>query len=170
MDESIKIKRIKKGTILLHQGEISRYGYRVTVGCLKSYIIDKADKEHILQFAPEKWMIGDMKSSLENVPSTIFIEAIEDSEVELIESNELRDFSNYSKEELIQINHILVRNIIATNQRVKLLLSSTAEERYLDFIKTYPSLIQRLPLKLIASYLGMTPEYLSDVRKKLARK
>jgi CRP-like cAMP-binding protein len=165
-----KTRKVVKGELLLQPGVYCQFGFRVLSGCLKSYILDKKGKEHILQFAPENWVIGDMKSTIEKSPSTIYIEAIENSEVEIISFDELSQMDRLTKEDLIQMNHVLLRNIVATNQRVKNLLSSTSEERYLDFIATYPSIYNRLPLKLIASYLGMTPEYLSDVRKKLTKK
>lgn len=170
METNIKTKKVDKGTILLHQGDFCKYGYKVISGCLKSYIIDKTGKEHILQFAPEKWFISDLKSIIEKIPSTIFIEAVENSELELLHSEDFGQLDYLSKDELLQQNKSLFKNILASNQRIKLLLASTAEERYLDFIDTYPTLLQRLSLKLIASYLGMTPEYLSDVRKKIAQK
>jgi CRP-like cAMP-binding protein len=168
-----KIKLIEKGTILLRQGEICNFGCKVIEGCLKSYFIDKTGKEHIIQFAPEDWIITDMNSLLNRVPSNIFIEAIEDSRVYWIhnDTNGLLDiWEQFSKEELIEQVQLFTKNIIAGNNRTRMLLSSTGKERYLDFITTYPTLLQRIPLKLIASYIGVTPEYLSEIRKKLAGK
>jgi len=166
----LKSKNISKGTILLYQGEICRVYYKVLNGCLKSYVIDKSGKEHILQFAPEGWFISDMDSYLNNRPSSIFIEAIEDSEVLLLSEDNIGSIEKLEKETLIELNQRLFRNLISTNRRLINLLSASAEERYIYFTETYPTLLQRLPLKLIASYLGMTPEYLSDVRRKLAKK
>lgn len=163
-------KLVKKGEILLNQGEISLFAYKVIKGCLKSYVVDKSGKEHIVQFAPEDWMISDMGSLLNNTPSTLFIDAVEDSEVELFNIKTFDRIENLPTETLISLLKKLSNNNIAINKRLVMMLSATAEERYLDFIETYPSLVQRLPLKLIASYLGMTPEYLSDVRRKLAKK
>jgi len=168
-----KIKLIEKGTILLRQGEICNFGCKVIEGCLKSYFIDKTGKEHIIQFAPEDWIITDMNSLLNRVPSNIFIEAIEDSRVYWIHNDTkglLDIWEQFSKEELIEQVQLFTKNIIAGNNRTRMLLSSTGKERYLDFIRTYPTLLQRIPLKLIASYIGVTPEYLSEIRKKLADK
>ncbi|MFN6397613.1 MAG: Crp/Fnr family transcriptional regulator [Bacteroidota bacterium] len=168
--ETCKIKSIAKGTILLRQGEICKIGFKVITGCLKSYVLDDTGKEHIMQFAPEGWIITDMNSLFNNVPSDIIIEAIEDSEVYWIESEMLNIWGNASKEVLIEQIKMLRRNIITANKRTRMLLSSTSEERYNDFIQTYPSLTQRLPLKLIAAYIGITPEYLSEIRRKVACK
>ena len=168
--ETCKIKSITKGTILLRQGEICKIGFKVITGCLKSYVLDDTGKKHIMQFAPEGWIITDMNSLFNNVPSDITIEAIEDSEVYWIESEMLDIWGNASREVLLEQINMLRRNIITANKRTRMLLSSTSEERYIDFIQTYPSLTQRLPLKLIAAYIGITPEYLSEIRRKVASK
>jgi CRP-like cAMP-binding protein len=167
---NLKSKTVRKGTILLYQGDVCSVAYKVLKGCLKSYVIDKSGKEHILQFAPEGWLISDMDSFINNTSSTTFIDAIEDSEVLLLSKSALGSIAELDKETLVEQNEKLLRNLISTNKRLINLLSASAEERYIDFTKTYPTLLQRLPLKLTASYLGMTPEYLSDVRRKLAKK
>ncbi len=163
-------KIIKKGTILLNQGDVSLFGYKVIKGCLESYVIDKSGKEHIVQFAPEDWLISDMGSLLNNTPSTLFIDAVEDSEVDFFNIKTFDKIEDLPNEMLVTQLKKLINNNIAINKRLVMMLTANAEERYLDFIETYPSLVQRLPLKLIASYLGMTPEYLSDVRRKLSQK
>jgi CRP/FNR family transcriptional regulator, anaerobic regulatory protein len=165
-----QIKTFKKGEMLLVHGQMPNYAYRVIKGCLRSYVVDKAGKEHIMQFAPENWIISDINSMINSIPSTIFIDAIEDTEAMLFTKQMFEEFNNASREELIRQRVTLVNNIIALNKRLTLLLASTAEERYLDFIETYPTLMQRLPLKLIASFIGVTPEYLSETRRKLAKK
>jgi CRP-like cAMP-binding protein len=163
-------KFIKKGTLLLQQGEICKFGCKVISGCLKSYVLDDTGKEHIMQFAPEGWIITDMNSLFNHTPSNITIAAIEDSEVHWIESEMLDFWEDASREELLEQIKMLTRNIITANKRTRMLLSSTGEERYIDFIQTYPTLTQRLPLKLIAAYIGITPEYLSEIRRKFAGK
>ncbi len=163
-------KFIKKGALLLQQGEICKFGCKVISGCLKSYVLDDTGKEHIMQFAPEGWIITDMNSLFNHTPSNITIAAIEDSEVHWIESAMLDFWEGASREELLEQIKMLTRNIITANKRTRMLLSSTGEERYIDFIQTYPTLTQRLPLKLIAAYIGITPEYLSEIRRKFAGK
>jgi CRP-like cAMP-binding protein len=163
-------KFIKKGALLLQQGEICKFGCKVISGCLKSYVLDDTGKEHIMQFAPEGWIITDMNSLFNHTPSNITIAAIEDSEVHWIESAMLDFWEDVSREELLEQIKMLTRNIITANKRTRMLLSSTGEERYIDFIQTYPTLTQRLPLKLIAAYIGITPEYLSEIRRKFAGK
>lgn len=165
-----KTKKISKGEILLSFGDIASFAYKVESGCLRSYVIDNTGKEHILQFAPEDWVISDMDSFTNEKPSIVFIDAIEDSEVSFISKSNFDDFHFLERETLIEISIKFRNNLIATNKRIISLLSATAEERYIEFTETYPTLVQRLPLKLIASYIGITPEYLSDLRRKIAKK
>lgn len=152
------------------QGDKCLCAYKVKKGCLRSYVMDKTGKEHILQFAPEGWLVSDINSFVNNQPAAIFIDTIEDAELWVLDRSFFSAMENQSNKELIQFVNTLTNNVIAANKRLILLLSSTAEERYIDFMETYPTLLQRLPLKLIASYIGITPEYLSEIRKKRAGK
>jgi CRP-like cAMP-binding protein len=163
-------KIYNKGEVVLVHGQQAKCAFKVIKGCLRSYIVDKAGKEHVIQFAPENWIIADMNSLVNNLPCTVFIDALEDTEVMLFTKQIFESMNSASPEDLKQQQGKLINNIIALNKRLILLLTSTAEERYLDFIDTYPTLMQRLPLKLIASFIGVTPEYLSETRRKLAKK
>lgn len=107
--------------------------------------------------------VSDMDSDTNQTPTAIFIEAIEDSEGAFISSLGFNDLSNLEKEILLEISNKFRNNLIATNKRIIGLLSATAVQRYIEFTNTYRTLVQRLPLKLIASYFGITPEYLSDI-------
>ncbi|MDO1513263.1 Crp/Fnr family transcriptional regulator [Maribacter confluentis] len=164
------LETVEKGQILLKQGEIAKYGYFVKSGCLKSYAIDSSGKEHIMQFAPEDWLITDLDSFTNQVPSQVGIEAIEESEIFVLSRSEYSDITNFDEEDITEMAIKFRNNLIASNKRIIGLLSATAEQRYIDFTETYPTLVQRLPLKLIASYIGVTPEYLSDIRRKIAHK
>ncbi|TVZ16521.1 Crp/Fnr family transcriptional regulator [Maribacter sp. MAR_2009_72] len=164
------LETVEKGQILLKQGEIAKYGYFVKSGCLKSYAIDSSGKEHIMQFAPEDWLITDLDSFTNQVPSQVGIEAIEESEIFVLSRSEYSDITNFDEEDITEMAIKFRNNLIASNKRIIGLLSATAEQRYIDFTVTYPTLVQRLPLKLIASYIGVTPEYLSDIRRKIAHK
>jgi len=171
--DNIKIskrKKVSKGEVLLNLGSIASYGYKVETGCLRSYVIDQSGKEHILQFAPEGWLISDLDSFTNRKPAVIFIDAIEDSEVSFISKSDFGDLYSLDKAVLIEMNIKFRNNFIVTNKRIISLLSATAEERYIEFTETYPTLVQRIPLKLIASYIGITPEYLSELRRKIAKK
>lgn len=168
-DESlIKRKSVKKGEILLHQGDISQNTFFVESGLLRMFSINaKTGKEHIIQFAPENWLVSDRSSAFFEEKSDYCIDAIEDSEVIVLDN----DFFKYLQEKQPNTwhNHLkLIHNHIRNLQkRINFLLGATAEERYLNFIKIYPNILQRVPLLMVASYLGITPESLSRVRKNI---
>jgi len=162
--------KVKKSEFLLREGEVCNGTYFVEKGLLRMYSIDKNGKEHIIQFAPETWLISDRSSLFFNEKSRYFIDAVEDSEVLLLK-NEFFQKLHIHFPETVESNDILLQKHIRNLQRrVNSLLSDTAEERYLDFIKMYPNLMLRVPQWMVASYLGITPESLSRVRKELARK
>lgn len=165
-----EIKKIPKGEYLLQYGEICRNTFFVEKGLLRMYSIDKNGKEHIIQFAPENWLIGDRSSLYFSEKSNYYIEAVEDSEVSVLS----RDFFNKLLEEFpnsIEKNDlVLQKHVKSLQDRINSLLGETAEERYLKFIKMYPDLLLRVPQWMVASYLGITPESLSRVRKELAKK
>jgi len=162
-------KKVKKGEFLLREGELTRYAIFVASGCLRTYTIDDHGKEHILQFSPENWWTGDM-SFTSNVPSQCFIEALEDSEVLLTEMSSIQKLNAQIPEAASHYQSALQKSMAAKSQRILDSLSATAEERYIDFLKKYPSLAQRVPQHMIASYLGISPETLSRIRKQQSRK
>jgi CRP-like cAMP-binding protein len=166
----LKQKTIKKGELLLRQGEICTHSFFVSRGLLRSYTIDESGKEHIIQFAPEDWLIVDRSSSFFNLPSELYIDAIEDSEIVFLSSDFIAKASCLTPSFTAFNNKALHSHILQLQKRVNLLLGATAEQRYLDFIMLYPSLTLRIPQWMIASYLGITPESLSRVRKELARR
>lgn len=162
-------KKVSKGEFLLQHGEVCRSTFFVEKGLLKMYSSDKNGKEHIIQFAPENWLIGDRSSLYFNEKSNYYIEAVEDSEVSVLH----RDFINNLLEESpnsIEKNDLLLQKHIKSLQDRISLLGETAEERYMKFVRMYPNLLLRVPQWMVASYLGITPESLSRVRKELAKK
>jgi CRP-like cAMP-binding protein len=166
----VEIKNISKGEVLLRPGEICKHSFFVESGLLRSYTIDQSGKEHILQFGSENWIVSDRSSAFFNEPSDLFIDAIEDTQAVLISSDFINEASEISTS-FRNYNQIALQNHIRHQQkRINLLLSATAETRYMNFIKLYPDLTLRIPQWMIASYLGITPESLSRVRKELAHK
>ena len=151
-------------------GEPSRYFIYVNSGCLMSYFTDPEDNDHVMQFATAGWWTGDLPSFTQQVPSIHTTRALTDSEVLLLprQSMDLL-LEKYPKFE--RYFRILFQNSLINHQnRLIQSLSSKAEDRYLAFQKKYPSLEQYVPLKYIASYLGITPEFLSKIRRKLMHK
>lgn len=163
-------RKMKKGEFLQREGEMAKYGAFVTAGCLRSYVVDEKGKEHILQFAPENWWIGDMESLMKNKPARLFIEAIENSEVLLSDFSGQQRLMEQFPEYAVQYRQGIQRHTAAKDKRIIAALSATAEERYHDFLKAYPTIAQRVPQHMVASYLGLTPETISRIRKQMAKK
>lgn len=166
----LKTLEVKKGTYLLKPGEVCYDTFFVEEGLLRAYTIDKQGKEHIIQFVPENWLMSDRSSAYFDEPADYFIEAIEDTEVILINKEFITKISGESDSFRLYNNRLLHNHIRHLQKRINLLLGATAEERYLDFIKMHTNLTLRVPQWMIASYLGITPESLSRVRKELAKK
>jgi CRP-like cAMP-binding protein len=163
-------KRVKKGEFLLREGDMAKYGMFVASGCLRTYTIDNKGKEHILQFSPEDWWTGDMNSMVNDSPSQFFIDAVEDSDILLFDDTSLQKLNKYIPASATMYEVALQKSLAAQNQRIISTLTSSAEERYNEFLKKYPSLTQRVPQHMIASYLGVSPETLSRIRKQQSRK
>jgi len=160
----LKLKKIKKKAYLLQEGDISRHQYFVSKGCLRTYMIDEKGLEHIIQFAIEDWWTGDMYSFLTQTPARFTIDALEDTELLCLEKNALEElYIRIPKFERF-FRHLLQNAFVALQERIIANLSQPADERYCTFITKYPDMEKRLPLKQIASYLGITPESLSRIR------
>ena len=163
-------KKLRKKQFLLHEGEVCKNIGFVNSGCLREYTIDNKGSEHIIQFAIEDWWISDPNSFLSGLPSTYNIDALENSEVLLLEKS-AREKLLDSCPKMERFFRILIEaNFVATQRRITESLSTSAEERYLKFIKTYPKLIEQVSQNHIASYLGITPQSLSRIRKELSQK
>lgn len=168
--KSCKIKKVKKDEFLLRENEHCKHTFFVEGGLLRQYSIDDKGKEHTISFAPKNWFVTDRESVYFNEASVYYIQALEDSEVVLIDedfflklSKEFPSFTDFN-------NRLLHNHIRHLQNRINMLLSASAEQRYLEFVAMYPDILLRVPQTMIASYLGITPESLSRVRKELARK
>lgn len=168
--EHCTVQQIKKDSFLVRQGEYCRHGFFVEQGLLRQYSIDEKGKEHIISFAPEGWFITDRESVYFNEPARYFIQAYENSQIVLLDE----DFNQLISKKIPNYNtfntkllHNHIRHLL---KRIDLLLSASAEDRYLQFVTMYPDILLRVPQTMVASYLGIAPESLSRVRKELARK
>lgn len=166
---SFTSKKLNKKEVLLRNGETCKTENFIVKGCLRTYTIDENGFEHILMFGIEDWWVGDLYSFLTNTPSQYVIDALEDTELLQISRPNLEKLYK-SVPALERFFRLLIQNAyIAQQQRVNQNLSQTAEQRYLAFVAKYPEHLQRIPQKHIASYLGITPVFLSMLRKKLSR-
>lgn len=166
----LRYRTVKKKTFLLQEGEVCDFEAYLIKGCIRTYYLDKEGVETILLFAVEDWWVSDITSFSERVPSHLFIETIEDSELLTI------DFSSKSRlfervpafERMFRL--LVQRSLGVLQQRYYSSVSETAEERYRQFLEKYPLVAQRVPQHQIARYIGVSPEFLSKVRSSLFRK
>lgn len=163
-------KTIKRKQQILSCGEVCKYSAFVTSGCLRGYTVDKNGNEHVLEFAPRDWWIADMYSLITQKPGTLNIEALEDTDIIILtKTNQEKLYTLIPKfERFFRI--LTERSLVANQQRIIDNVSLTAEERYNIFCKRYPTLIDHLPQKQIASYIGVTPEFFSRMRAGMVRR
>lgn len=160
-------RKVKKGQFLVHEGAVSRCTNFVNEGSVRTYFIDMNGQEHIVQFAIEGWWISDLNSFIMQVPATFNVQAIEDSIILELPFENLEML--YKKVPKIEryFRVTTQRAFVAFQQRVVQNISMTAEERYLAFQQKYPRIELRIPQKLVASYLGITAEFLSKIKKRI---
>ena len=163
-------KILKAKTILLSAGEIAKNTYFVNSGILRSFTINDNIIEHVLHFACEGWWIGDMYSYISEKPGNLFIEVLENAEVVFIsKENQQNLYTEIPK--LERFFRILTENsLVAHQDRLLDNLSLSAEERFEKMCKKYPTLINKVPQKHIASYIGVTPEFFSKMKSKLLKR
>lgn len=160
----------KRKEFVMQPGEITKYEYFVTKGCLKVYSLDRNGVEHVSMFAIEDFWTGDMASFMLQQPSTYFIKALEDSEFLMItKENFERLFQEIPKFERFYRN-LYQRSLVSYIHRTNQGISLTAEERYEIFLTKYPHIANRITQKDLAAYLGITPEFLSMIRSKISKR
>jgi len=159
--------RLKKRQYLLRQGSICRYYTFVCSGCLRSYRIDDYGNEHVMELCSEGHWISDPVSLLSELPSTEFIDALEDSTFIQVPINSfrklLKDVPGFNKLN----NKIIMHDLDISRDRLFMMLSLQAEDRYREFIRRFPKLHDRIPIYMIASYLGISRETLTRIRSSM---
>jgi CRP-like cAMP-binding protein len=164
------LRKIKRRQMILQEGFVCKHYSFVVEGCFRMYGVDNKGTEHNIQFAAENDWIADIGSFHSGKPSQLFIEAIEPSVILQIEKEDLY-FLYINIPKLDRIFKVIIENkYVELQNRVLQNISSTAQQRYLNFLEQYPTLSLRLPNTQIASYLGITPEFLSKIRKDLSGK
>lgn len=164
----LKPKKLRKKQFLLHEGEVCSEIAFVEKGTLREYSIDEKGNEHIIQFALEGWTISDLYSFVTREPSIYNIEALEDAELVLISKTAQEELLLHSPKYETYLRIQLTGAYIAMQKRLTSIISMSLEERYGYFMSLYPDIVQRVPQHMIASYMGLQPETLSRVRKKMA--
>jgi CRP-like cAMP-binding protein len=163
----LKPQVLKGGEFLIHAGDTCKYESFVTRGCLKAYYEDDNGVEHVLDFLVEEWWADDLYSFLTQTPSKSSVKAIEDSELLQISKDDLeRLYQRVPKFERF-FRLLFQKAYISQRDQINQMLSVTAEERYIQFLKRKPYALKRFPQKDIASYLGVTPQFFSTLKKKI---
>lgn len=168
--DMVSYKSFQKGEIVLREGQVCEHVFFVEQGLMRMYSIGNDGKEHILQFAPENWFISDRASIFFGKASSYFIDAVEDVNVAVLDHRFYNEACMRSPAFNIYNEFLLQNHIMHLQNRINLLIGSDAMSRYLDFIELYPDVLVRVPQWMVASYLGITPESLSRIRKDLAKK
>ncbi|WP_199136338.1 Crp/Fnr family transcriptional regulator [Pedobacter sp. ASV12] len=164
--QQIKPLTPKKKELLLQEGQICRYHYFVEQGCLRMFFVNDKGTEQIVQFALENWWIADYMSFSTQHPSNFSIQAVEASQIVGIASSRQDELFRQLPQLERYFRIMMQRAYAAAQMRVKYFHDFTKEESYQHFVTLFPDFVQRIPQYMLASYLGITPEYLSELRKK----
>jgi CRP-like cAMP-binding protein len=162
----LKPRKLRKRQYFLQEGDVCKYTGFIVKGSARTFSVDEKGHEHILKLSVENWWLADFESYYQLTPSRYNIEALEDLEVLQVTNAEVEKFFKPIPAFSAMVEVMKQNNAIANQKRVQAAISYTAEERYEDLIKNYPHFLQRFPLNMIASYLGLSPETLSRLRKK----
>lgn len=164
-----KERTIKRRQFILQEGDVCVHNTFVVEGCFRMYYSDINGKEHNLQFAVEKWWTGDIQSFFSNEPSKLNIEAMENSVVlQIKREDQFKMYLDFPK--FNRIFRVLAENhVVSLQSRILNSISMSSEERYVDFSNRHPELFNRISNVQIASYLGVTPEFLSTIRKRISK-
>ena len=163
------LKKLRRRQYLLQEGEIWKYNAFVASGFLRAFSIDDKGQEHILNFAPENHWTGDRESLTNRTPSHLNIDAVEDSEVVLITKDNFDRLCQQIPQLNDFINAILHKSFLVSQRRIHDIISLSADEKYQNFLERFPVIAQRVPQHMIASYIGVTPETLTRIRRKSAK-
>ncbi|TCC99095.1 Crp/Fnr family transcriptional regulator [Pedobacter frigidisoli] len=160
-----KPNKIRKRQYFLQEGDVCKYTGFIVKGAAKTYTVDEKGNEHILKLSVEDWWLADFESFYKLTPSRFNIEALEDMEILQITHASVEEFIKPIPAFTSMQNVLSQNNTIAAQKRMQSSISQTGEERFQELVNDYPHFIQRFPQNLIASYLGLTPETLSRIRK-----
>lgn len=168
IQKKCQIREYQKGEFLIQNNEFCSHTFFVEDGLLRQYYFDKNGKEHILQFFPENWFVTEYETVYFNEPSKYFIQTLEPSKIAFIDDTFLKKLEDLFPVFKDLNKQLLYNQIRVLQNRLTMLMSQSAEDRYLQFVETYPDILLRVPQTMVASYLSITPESLSRIRRDLA--
>lgn len=157
---------LKKKEYLLSEGQVCKGNYFVEKGCLRMFFINDKNAEQITQFALETWWIADYFSYIDQTPTGYYIQAIEKSEILSLDHQMQNNLFNELPQMERYFRMVSQKAVAASQVRIKFLYDLSKEERYQQFSASFPEFIQRVPQYMLASFLGLTPEYVSELRRK----
>jgi len=160
-----KPKKIRKRQYFLQEGDVCKYAGFIVKGAAKTYTVDEKGHEHILKLSVEDWWLADFESYYHLKPSRFNIEALEDMEILQITNAVVEEFIKPIPAFSAMQKVLSQNNTIAAQKRMQSAISQSGEERFQELVNEYPHFIQRFSQNMIASYLGLTPESLSRIRK-----
>lgn len=170
LENRMQPRSVRKGEVLQVQGERAQFVFFVKKGLLRSFATDAQGRAHTFMFAPEGWVVSDAEVQLGKSTAALTIEALEDSELEVVDIARFRDVpgrdAHFDREAIEKLSSRLA----VLQKRIIMLMAASALERFHDFMETYPDILQRVPQKMVASYLGITPEALSKIKGQMLRK
>ena len=166
----VRQAHVKRRQFIVQPGFVCTQQTYVVKGALRSYFVSNQGVDHTIQFAVDDWFISDFNSYINQTPASLFVEALEDSIVQHLRFDDVENLcaDNPKFERFFRL--ISQKAFAFAQRRVLSNLGKTAEERFVEFQSTYPQIVQRVPQYTLASYLGMSPEFLSKIRKRLAQK
>ena len=163
-------KRFRKKQYFLQEGEVCKYSAFVVKGAMRQYRVDDKGEEHIIKLFIENWWANDRESFMKKTPSNYFIDAWEDTDALIVTKDNLADLIDHLPPLSEWIRRLDTNFAAASQRRLNAAISLSAEERYHDLEETYPEFLQRFPLQIIASYLGINRETLSRIRRRGVKK
>jgi len=165
-----KSKKLRKKQFLSQEGEVWHYNAFICRGLVKTFSIAENGTEHIINFAPENYWTGDRESLINGTSSRLNIDAIEPTELILIEKADFEKLCAEIPQLNQMVSEIIQKSFIVSQARILANISFTAEEKYQNFLEKYPHIVNRIPQHMIASYIGITPETLTRLRRNMVKK
>ncbi|SHJ28218.1 Crp/Fnr family transcriptional regulator [Aquimarina spongiae] len=166
----VRTTKVRRRQFIVQPDFVCSHQTYILKGAFRSYFVNNEGVDHTIQFAIEDWFISDFNSYINQSPASLFVEALEDSIVQQISYTDVENLcrANPKFERFFRL--VAQKSFAFSQRRVLSNLGKTAEERYVEFENLYPSIVKRVPQYTLASYLGMSPEFLSKIRKRLIQK